>query len=412
MYISTTAIELYEECPRRFKIERRDRRDEDNASDGARLGRVLHSTLERLVKEHKKAEVTDVLDLARATEIYEEEWTKEGHITGQENFTEGLQMIHDEIQRAGVIPWHEVAGVEERFKLPLADTVDLFDGEEDDITLVGVIDRLNVRDIVDEETGEVEEDVLVLDYKSTREFLTARDAHESIQLSAYALYAQSIYPNAKRIRAGLILLRSSSLILTTRTPEQLEDFRRYARAMARRIAADEEWAPQLNPRCIYCMGRRDCPAYKAVLDGDTYVVCEDTADLDAVAAERQALAERIKIMKKRQEELDGILKAHLLAFKDGMSLAGRFWRMTHPETKVYPLAETIGVISAKTGMRAEELMERFGVVQKKSLDAFIKGLKQKGAETTMIQASLENIALRSRGERLYHRKEKTKKEKP
>jgi CRISPR/Cas system-associated exonuclease Cas4 (RecB family) len=409
MYISTTGLELYEECPRRFKIERRDRRDEDEASDGARLGRVLHSTLERLVKEHKEAEVTDFLDLARATEIYEEEWTKEGHITGQENFTEGLQMVHDEIERAGVVPWHEVAAVEEKFKLPLADEVDLFDGEEDDVTLVGVIDRLNVHDLIDEDTGEVQEDVLVLDYKSTREFLTARDAHESIQLSAYALYAQSIYPNAKRIRAGLILLRSSSLILTTRTPEQLEEFRRYARAMARRIETDTEWAPKLNSRCIHCMGRRDCPAYEAVLAGDTYFVCEDTDNLEDVALERQALADRIKIMDKRKEELSDILKAHLVAFKDGMSLGGRYWRMTHPETKVYPLAETISLLKEKTGLRPEELMQRIGVVQKKSLAAFLKHLKQKGTETTLIQAGLENIALRSRGERLYHRKEKEKK---
>jgi putative RecB family exonuclease len=407
MRISPTALERYEECPRRFKIERVDRRDVEVA-EGARLGRVLHSTLERLVREHKEAETIDFLDLQRASEIYEEEWAKEGHVSGQENFTEGLQMVHDEIQRAGVIAWHEVASVEDKFEIPLADEVDLFDGVEDDVTLVGIIDRMNVRDIVDDDTGEVQEDVLVLDYKSTREFLTARDAHESVQLSAYALAARTAYPNAKRIRCGLVLLRSATLVTTTRTPEQLEDFRRYARAMAHRIEAEKEWKPRLNARCIYCDGRRDCPAYEAVLKGDTYFVCEDPDDLEAVAKERQELASRIKIMSKRKDELDAILKAQLSAFKDGLSLAGEFWKLTHPAGKSYPLSDTLAVISKQTGMRVEELYDRFGEVRKTSLTAFLKTLKQDGMNTTMLQSALEGIAERTRGERLYHRKVKDK----
>jgi CRISPR/Cas system-associated exonuclease Cas4 (RecB family) len=405
MHVSGTGLELYEECPRRFKIERKDRRDVA-VHDGARLGRVLHKTLERLVREHKKAEATGHLDLARASEIYEEEWTKEGHISGQDLFTDGLQLIHDEIERAGVVAWHEVAAVEEKFSIPLVDEVGLFEGIEDTVTLNGIIDLMTVHDLVDEETGEVQEDVLVLDYKSTREFLTARDAHASVQLSAYALAARAAFPNAKRIRCGLILLRSATVITTTRTPEQLEEFRRYARAMAQRIAADTEWKPNLNAHCIYCDGRRDCPAYKAVLDGDTYLVCDDPEDLDRIAEERQAIALRVMVMEKRKEELDAILKAHLAAFKQGLTLAGRFWKITHPEGKTYPLGETLSVVSEKTGIRKEELFDRLGVVQKKSLAAFLKGLKAKGTNITMIQSALEGIAERTRGNRLYHREEK------
>jgi hypothetical protein len=407
MHVSATGLELYEECPRRFKIERRDRREVE-VSDNTRLGRVLHKTLERLVREHRDEKKEEHLDLQRASELFEEEWEREGHIGGQNLFTEGLQMVHDEIERAGVLPWHEIAGVEERFEIPLADEVDVFDGVADDVTLVGVIDRLNVHDLMDEETGEVEEDVLVLDYKSTQEFITTRDAHESVQLSAYALAASLRYPDAARIRCGLVLLRSATLILTTRTAEQLEDFRRYARAMARRIESDTEWKPRLNAHCIYCDARRDCPAYAAVLAGDTYVVCEDPDDLDGVAQERQEIATRLKILNKRKDELDKTLKAHLAAFPQGMSLAGRYWKITHPETKIFPLRATLEAIATKTGMHPEEMIDRFGVVQKKALDAFLKGLKERGTNITMIQAALENLAERSHGERLYHRKEKTK----
>jgi hypothetical protein len=111
-------------------------------------------------------------------------------------------------------------------------------------------------------------------------------------------------------------------------------------------------------------------------------------------------------MEKRKEELDAILKAHLAAFKQGLTLAGRFWKITHPEGKTYPLGETLSVVSEKTGIRKEELFDRLGVVQKKSLAAFLKGLKAKGTNITMIQSALEGIAERTRGNRLYHREEK------
>ena len=44
MRISDTALELYERCPRQFKIERIDR-VRGEVGDGARLGRVAHRTL-------------------------------------------------------------------------------------------------------------------------------------------------------------------------------------------------------------------------------------------------------------------------------------------------------------------------------------------------------------------------------
>jgi len=408
MRTSDTALEQYDRCPLQFKVERIDKKRGVFAA-AARLGNVLHDTLKTLLKWHKTNADTDVFDAKMAAEVFNDVFVRETGLTGQDHYNDGLQMVADWVGRFSPLDPKTIVGVE----LPFFFTIPSDEIEGGVLEVVGRIDLILMYETTDEDTGEVYVTIEVIDWKTSRGFFTTRDAAESLQLAIYDIAARKLFPDATRYRASLHMLRDGTHIQIQHTSEQLEDTKQYIVALARKIQNDTQWRPKLNANCVYCSHRHNCQAYKNALAGDEHIVCEDMDDLDTLVKERDALAIRQRIMKKRIEEIDAIIKP-MLKVMGSLEIGDFFFKMSQTEKKRFPPEMVVGLLVNKLGVEPQKVISELLDVNNKKLNEFLNAAaKQIGqGNIAMIRAALENKAIRTYSSRLYHRKAKgTKKKK-
>ncbi len=370
-HLSYSRLSRYEQCPLSFKLHYVEKRKPE-PGDAVRFGSVVHAVLERLVREHMEAERTGPLSEERALELYREAWAAEG-LTGLELFQEGIEILRAFVRDQGELDHRDVLAVEKEFRLPVGR-----------FTVLGFIDRV---DCVDGETVEV------IDYKTNRQLFTREEVEHSLQMSLYHLAAQQLWPWAKKVRLTFHMLRHGVRMRTERTPEQLEAARAYVETLGRATEEAEEFPPRLNPNCVHCDHRHNCPAYADALAGKRQFVCEDPSDLEAVAREREEVARLAKILYARKGELEAILKAHL-EDRDELVLGGVRYRMFNATRLDYPLEPTLRILGEATGLGRDELVARLATVDKKALDALLKefGKETDRARVRLLKAELESVA--------------------
>lgn len=392
MKLSNTAIEQYIRCPRQYHLERHEGQ-KNEPSQAMLMGRVVHRTIDKMLKKHKKNGRPDYMDINDATDIYSKQWAVEAGLHDKERFTQGLGQIHDWIGQMGVINPDSILATEEWFSLQL----------EDDLEIVGVIDLITGQDIIDDETGEVSTIIEVWDWKTSAGFTPPSEAHDSLQLSIYIMAAKQLYPVAIKFKAGLYMLNDGTHLPTGRSDLDLAEDYLFVRAMATRIKQETEWAPILNSSCIYCHLRRECPAYQDALTGPmpTTVEVEDYENLEALAIEREAVALREKAAKKRKDEISDILKNHLKG-TEGMELGEHFYRLSQTPRKSYPPLETIRILTKHMKMSEKNAIESVCTIANTKLHALIK--KEQTTESRMTGAALANIMQTTYSSRLNAKK--------
>jgi CRISPR/Cas system-associated exonuclease Cas4 (RecB family) len=427
MRTSDSALEQYEECPRQYDLERNQKK-RGKPTAPIRLGRVVHRTIQKLLKKYKEAGEAKPFDASLASDIYTEEWGKELGLSGKELFTDGLQIVADWVEKWSIpLDPHSILGIEEPFKFTIEyrPQDDEYDDEEEEeetaiepsnlmpVEVVGYLDLVLGHDLVDEETGEVETLIEVIDWKTTKAFLTSRDAQESLQLSIYDLAAREKWPDARAYRAALNLLRDGTHLQVRHSTAERRDTERYILATAAQIRDEREWAPRLNSNCTYCHHRHDCPAYQKALKGDSHTVAEDMNDFDKLIEERAALAIRKKIVGKRLDEIDDVIKAHLKSSKHPLEIGGWFFKLSSVERKNYPADVVIPLLAHKFDISPAELLADLTTVSTKKLKELMKTKAEElGREkVSLVQATLESKAERNYSSRLYNRKEKKPKPK-
>jgi len=353
-HLSYSRLSRFETCPLSYRLHYLDKREAEPGLP-LRFGKAVHAVLEVLVREHVDEERTGPLSAERAAELWQQTWISEG-LTGLELFQEGLDILQRFVVEQGVVDHRDVLAVEKEFRLPVGP-----------FTVLGFIDRVNW---VDDETVEV------VDYKTNRMLFTRDEVDSSLQMSLYHVAAQRLWPWAKKVKLTFWMLRHGLKQETTRTLEQLGDALTYVKTLGKQTETATEFPARLNANCVYCDHRPQCPAYAAALQGQRDVVCADPADLEAVAREREEVARLAKILYARKEELEGIIKAHLKE-RDELVLAGVRYRMFNTTSLDYPLEPTVTLLSEVTGQPREELLGRLGTIDKKALDALLKGLGKK-----------------------------------
>jgi putative RecB family exonuclease len=202
------------------------------------------------------------------------------------------------------------------------------------------------------------------------------------------------------------MLRHGVKQQTTRTEEQLADALAYVETLGRQTETATEFPARLNPNCSYCDHRQQCPAYAAALAGKREFVCEDLADLESVAREREEVAHLAKALYARKEELEGILKAHL-KHQDELVLSGVRYRMYTTTSLDYPLEPTLSLLAEATGLSRDEVLGKLGAIDKKALDAWLKSLGKKldKPRVALLKAELEAHADKKLSPRFWAKKE-------
>jgi CRISPR/Cas system-associated exonuclease Cas4 (RecB family) len=397
MKLSNTALEQYIRCAFQYHEERHNKR-KGEPGQSMLMGRVIHRMVERLLKAHKERGKIDFLDIHEATAIYSEEWSVETGLNDQSTFNIGLQQVHDLIENMGQVDPRSILATEQFFSIKL----------NNDLEIVGVIDLIVGREVVDEETGEVTYHIEVIDWKTSLLFTAPRDAHDSLQLSLYILAAKQLYPEADRITGALYMLNSGSVLKTRRSDHDLAEDILFINAMAKQIENDEQWVPTLNSDCIYCHLRRECPAYKEALEGPMPIVVENEHDLDALAVEREAVHFREKAAKKRKEEIDAIIKSHLKSI-GSLELGDYLFKLSQVPKKAYPALETIRLLSERLGMGVTDIVEQVCTIGKKQIDELLNAHPDQ-YNARMASAALANIVQTTYSSRLYTKKKKPNKQ--
>ncbi|MGB9206270.1 MAG: ATP-dependent DNA helicase, partial [Terriglobales bacterium] len=241
--LSASAIEIYEECPLRFKLEREWNLPRD-VSASLHYGAAMHGVLRTFYDAQRyRREVGDddlleqfrsALASAGIADRYQYElYLRQG--------MEQLRQFFDGVRNA---PLPEVLETERRFELQVGST-----------KLAGRVDRID-------RTGA--ETVAIVDYKTGKP-KSQEDADESLQLSLYALAAREAFGK----RADRLIfhnLENNTAVSTTRNDGELEAAKLRVQKVAEGIARGEFPA---NPKyhCAFCPYRNLCPATEKVVVG-------------------------------------------------------------------------------------------------------------------------------------------------
>jgi RecB family exonuclease len=379
-HLSYSRLTRFEQCPLSFKLHYIEKRQAEPGIP-LRFGKLMHAVLERLLREVIDDERSGPLSEARALELLREAWAAEG-LTGLDLFHEGIDILKTFVRDQGALDHQDVLAIEREFTLPVGP-----------FSVLGFIDRV---DRVDDETVEV------IDYKTNHQLFTRDEVDTSLQMSLYHLAALRLWPWAKKVRLTFHMLRHGLRMTTERSPEQLEAALAYVETLGRRTEAAKEFPPRLNTNCSYCDHRRHCPAYAEALTGKRDVVCEDLADLEAVAREREEVARLAKVLYTRKDELEAVLKAHLQD-ADELVLAGVKYRMFNTTRVEYPLETTLELVGRVTGLSWTDLVPKLAVVDNKALEALLKELGKSldKPRVTLLKAELEAKAKKSHSPRFW-----------
>lgn len=399
MHVSVSSLEQYERCPRQYFLERIEKKP-GYPEAPTRLGRVVHRTVESLLSLHNSAGEAKPFDATIAQTLYMEEWTKENALNNQALFTEGLQMVWDWIERWSPLDPSSILGVEVPFKIKF-----------DDLTLIGYIDLVLGREVVDEDTGEVFKYVKIFDWKTSNAFMSTRDTQESLQLSVYDLAARQLWPDATSYDTTIEMLRDGTQLQVRHSAEDLKLTKSYVIVTADKIDLDDTWEPILNPGCVYCAHKKSCEAHRQALRVDNVPYCQNMHELEILAVEREQLSIRRKIISDRITKIDDVLKIHITATSEPLNLAGHFFKISKKRKKHYPPDHVIPMLVKKLGIDARTILSEVSSINPKKLHGLLdNNISRIGKENiSLIRAAIENKAETNITAQLYHRKEKAKK---
>jgi superfamily I DNA/RNA helicase/RecB family exonuclease len=244
LVLSPSQAQLYEECPRRYVLERRLRVGSDTSLH-AGFGTLIHDVLEK-VERTAQTEGRAHADLAEAIAELEAAFGPDdygGHPFAQSWLERG---------REGLTRLYQKWPAPKRRALRLEH--ELYT-EVGGITWTGRVDRIDIGSA----------GLTIVDYKTSRSAMPIADAAESLQLGFYAVAAgrdDGIAAHGPVIAAELWYPMARAKTVTTRKFDMrlLEQVEARLEAAAAGITA-EDWSPSPGSQCERCSLRQVCPAW-------------------------------------------------------------------------------------------------------------------------------------------------------
>jgi DNA helicase II / ATP-dependent DNA helicase PcrA len=234
--LSASAIEIYEECPLRFKLEREWNLPRDVPASlhyGAAMHRILHTfyDAQRYGREIGDDDLLEQFRADLASTGIADRYQYELYLR------QGFDRLRQFFEFARSAPPPEVIETERRFELQVGSA-----------KLAGRVDRID-------RTGP--DTVAIVDYKTGKP-KSQEDADESLQLSLYALAARETWGK----HAGRLIfhnLENNTPICTTRDDAELEAAKLRVQEVAEKIARGK-FPPNPGYHCAFCPYRNLCPA--------------------------------------------------------------------------------------------------------------------------------------------------------
>ncbi len=239
--LSASAIEIYEECPLRFKLEREWNLPRD-VSASLHYGAAMHGVLrtfydaQRYQREIGDDELLEQFRSHLASAGIADRYQYELYLR------QGMEQLRQffEVARGAAPP--EVVETEHKFELQVGSA-----------KLTGRVDRID-------RTGP--DTVAIVDYKTGKP-RSQEDADESLQLSLYALAARDAF-GKHADRLIFHNLENNMEVCTTRSDGELEAAKLRVQKAAEGIARGE-FPPNPKYHCAFCPYRNLCPATEKIV---------------------------------------------------------------------------------------------------------------------------------------------------
>ncbi len=233
--LSASAVDTYERCGLRFKLERDWRISASPAAAmkyGGSIHRILKTYFDSVQLGRPKAD-GELIDLFRQDLAGEKIQEKYQHELYEE---QGIKHLREFLAAARALPPPQVLHTEQSFEIKIGET-----------TVSGRIDRIDRRD---------DGTVAIVDYK-TGKAKDQEDADESLQLSLYAIAAREKWG----YDVGALVfynLQENVSVTTMRSGPQLLAAQQRVEEAAQRIAAGE-FNAKTGIHCSFCAYRSLCP---------------------------------------------------------------------------------------------------------------------------------------------------------
>ena len=241
--LSATAIEIYEECPLRFKLEREWNLPRDVPASlhyGAAMHRVLLTfyDAQRFGRAMADEEMVELFRADLASAGIADRYQYDLYLR------QGFEQLQQFFEWARQAPQPEVLQTEQRFELQVGGA-----------KLRGRVDRIDRRgpDAVD-----------IVDYKTGKPRLQD-DADDSLQLSLYALAAKEVW-GWRAERLSFYNLENNTAVFTTRSEAELEEVKQKVAEIAGKIARGK-FEAKPGYQCRLCPYRNLCPETEKVVAG-------------------------------------------------------------------------------------------------------------------------------------------------
>jgi RecB family exonuclease len=222
---SYSRIDTYEMCPSKYFFSYI-KKEPRQFNGPAILGNIVHEVLENTVSAE------DVLDLDEMHNKYIESIDSydPNKALSEDLLNAGAQII-DEFFDLNKDKTFDVYGKEIGFKFVIGN-----------YSIIGFIDRIDV----------VDDNVFIVDYKTGKREVAAKDVSSNLQMGIYALAASVMFPG-KTITAALHYLRTNRLKAHTYSKEDLEFIKQKLVERIMVIVEDQNFSPTLNERvCSFC----------------------------------------------------------------------------------------------------------------------------------------------------------------
>jgi DNA helicase-2/ATP-dependent DNA helicase PcrA len=240
--LSPSAVAGYRACPQQYLFERMWMlRGTPKAT--YTFGRVMHSTIRRVMLEFKKG---NRLAFEDAERIYQMEWSDVGfedEYQEEEYKKDGLEQLRT-FHAALTASAPEILEQERGFELALPDNV-VVNGRIDQINSLGKTARSHEVEVVDYKTGTPRKQ---------------QEANKDLQLSVYAIAAKEIL-ELNPVKLVFHYLQNNERQETTRNAKQLDEAQRVILETAANIRAGD-FPAKPGFQCRSCAYRAICPAYE------------------------------------------------------------------------------------------------------------------------------------------------------
>ena len=268
-HASYSALNLFEQCPLRFKIERVEKRKAEPTAP-LLIGSAVHAGIAAYVR-HLQAEnlQTDITWSGQALEAAAAAMKKEGRNLDADEWDEVGRIFQSFISSHMFDP-SVIAEVEKMEKIPL-----------NGLQFWAVIDLLEA------EGGRAK----LRDWKSSWKVPSQAEVDRDFQLRVYAWAVNKLY-GFEEVECCLEFVRHGAVRSTVIGPEEIAATEERILGAIQAIEAETEWAPTPGSHCSYCPWAGECTAP------------------ESEAEEPEALAGRILVLEQQLREAQAKLKEY------------------------------------------------------------------------------------------------------